>query len=382
MNIFLPSLPQMSAHFATDLQRDAAVGRAFIWRLNAGLQILIGPNFRTTMAGGRCCSGGWGCSWWRTLGCIFAPSIEVFLVFRMVQAMVVVGLVLGRAVVRDMYPADQAASQIGYVTMGMAVVPMIGPAIGGVLDESFGWQANFWLLFALGLVVLFPHLARPRRDGARHLQQLCRAVPRNTPSCCARAGSGGYCLSAALRLGRVLRLSRRRALRGSEVFGLSPAAVGFLLRRAGAGGISSATGSRAAFSGAAGDQHHGAVGRDHLGPPGFRCRCCCFLLGFKSALGVLRAFMTFVGFGNGMVLAQRPDGGHAVGAPASGGQRPAAWAARSWSAGGAGPVGAGGRAADRGENGAYPLIMIMLIASLLGVAAIVYTIRRERQVLR
>ena len=64
-------------------------------------------------------------------------------------------MVLSRAAVRDMYPPDQAASMIGYVTMGMAVVPMIGPIIGGMLDQVSGWQAKFWLLFALGAMTLW-----------------------------------------------------------------------------------------------------------------------------------------------------------------------------------------------------------------------------------
>ena len=38
--------------------------------------------------------------------------------------------------------------------MGMSLVPMIGPVIGGVLDEAFGWQATFGLLLGLGLIVL------------------------------------------------------------------------------------------------------------------------------------------------------------------------------------------------------------------------------------
>ena len=44
-------------------------------------------------------------------------------------------MVLTRAVVRDTHPQDRAAAMIGYVTMGMAVVPMLGPVLGGSLDE-------------------------------------------------------------------------------------------------------------------------------------------------------------------------------------------------------------------------------------------------------
>ena len=42
---------------------------------------------------------------------------------------------------------------IGYVTMGMALVPMVGPIFGGFLDDHFGWQANFIVLLVLGLMV-------------------------------------------------------------------------------------------------------------------------------------------------------------------------------------------------------------------------------------
>ena len=54
-------------------------------------------------------------------------------------------MVLGRAIVRDLYGPKQAASMIGYVTMGMAVMPTVAPAIGGLLDRFYGWQGGFAL---------------------------------------------------------------------------------------------------------------------------------------------------------------------------------------------------------------------------------------------
>ena len=89
-----------------------------------------------------------------TVGCIFAPTVEVFLAFRMMQAAIVTGIVLSRAIVRDMVPQNEAASMIGYVTMGMALVPMIAPTVGGTLDAAFGWQASFCLMLAFGLLLL------------------------------------------------------------------------------------------------------------------------------------------------------------------------------------------------------------------------------------
>ena len=139
MNIFLPSLPGMVAYFNTEY-RLIQLSVALYLGVNAALQLLMGP---ISDRWGRRPVILWGLGLFlvATLGCIAAPNVYVFLTFRMVQASVVVAMVLSRAIVRDMVPQDRAASMIGYVTMGMAVVPMIGPAFGGLLDEAFGWQA-------------------------------------------------------------------------------------------------------------------------------------------------------------------------------------------------------------------------------------------------
>jgi DHA1 family bicyclomycin/chloramphenicol resistance-like MFS transporter len=175
-----------------------------------------------------------------TLGCLFAPTIEVFLAFRMLQAVVVVGLVLGRAVVRDMYPQDQAASQIGYVTMGMAVVPMIGPAIGGVLDETLGWQANFWMLAILGLLVLalvWRDLGETAARGAASFAEQFAEYPELFAS----RRFWGYCLAAAFASGAFFAYLGGAPYVGSEVFGLGAARSGSISGRR-RWGTSSATG--------------------------------------------------------------------------------------------------------------------------------------------
>jgi DHA1 family bicyclomycin/chloramphenicol resistance-like MFS transporter len=89
-----------------------------------------------------------------TLICALAPNITVFMIGRVLQTATVAGFVLARAIVRDMVPLEKAASMIGYVTMGTSMVPMVGPTIGGLLNEFFGWQSNFLLLLALGVGAL------------------------------------------------------------------------------------------------------------------------------------------------------------------------------------------------------------------------------------
>src|SRR5690606_20157714 len=85
---------------------------------------------------------------------LWAPTIEVLLGARVLQACSAAGMVLGRAIVRDTVETNEAASRIGYITMGMALVPMVAPMIGGLLDEVYGWQAPFALMLVFGVVTL------------------------------------------------------------------------------------------------------------------------------------------------------------------------------------------------------------------------------------
>src|SRR6185436_6510660 len=73
-----------------------------------------------------------------------ASSIAGLIIARAAQAFGATGgIVIARAVIRDLYERDRAASMIGWVTMAMVVVPMIAPLIGGMLDTAFGLQAIF-----------------------------------------------------------------------------------------------------------------------------------------------------------------------------------------------------------------------------------------------
>lgn len=150
MNLMLPSLPQMARDFGTSYGLMQLAVSLYL-ALSAVLQIVIGPisdrfGRRPVML--------WGLVLFllATVGTLLAPNVTVFLGFRMAQAVISVGMVLSRAVVRDMVEEAKTASMIGYVTMGMSLVPMVGPVIGGALEEAFGWRSNFLMLLGLGLL--------------------------------------------------------------------------------------------------------------------------------------------------------------------------------------------------------------------------------------
>jgi MFS transporter, DHA1 family, multidrug resistance protein len=64
------------------------------------------------------------------------------------------GLVIGRAIVRDLVNRERAAAMLGLVTAAVVIAPMFGPLIGGILDTAFGWQSIFIFMAVASLLVL------------------------------------------------------------------------------------------------------------------------------------------------------------------------------------------------------------------------------------
>ena len=157
MNLFVPSMPGMQRVFNTDYGTVQLTLTLYLVAV-AVAQLLLGPlsdrlgRRPVLMTGLALFLAG-------TALCAVAPSIEALIAGRVVQAAGgCAGLVLGRAIVRDLYGLERSASVIGYVTMAMVVAPMLGPALGGYLDVWFGWRAGFVLLGIAGVLVLaFAH---------------------------------------------------------------------------------------------------------------------------------------------------------------------------------------------------------------------------------
>jgi DHA1 family bicyclomycin/chloramphenicol resistance-like MFS transporter len=87
--------------------------------------------------------------------CMLAGSIEWLIAGRIVQAAGgAVGLVLARAIVRDVYDAGDAAGIIATLVMVMVVMPMISPLVGGELLVRYDWHSIFYLVEVVALVML------------------------------------------------------------------------------------------------------------------------------------------------------------------------------------------------------------------------------------
>lgn len=89
-----------------------------------------------------------------SLVCVFAGSIETLLVGRALQGISAgAGMVVGRAVVRDLMEGPQAQRMMSHVSMAFALGPAIAPMLGGWIHSAFGWRAIFVFLALLGLAL-------------------------------------------------------------------------------------------------------------------------------------------------------------------------------------------------------------------------------------
>ncbi len=159
INIFQPSLPGLMDVFAVDYATVQLTLTVYLAAI-AIAQLVVGPlsdriGRRPVLLGGLVVFLG------GTVLCIVAPNLTTLLIGRILQAAGgCTGIVLARAMVRDLYERREAASMIGYVTMGFAVAPMVSPMIGGILDTAAGWRAPFVFLLVFGAVVTVAAFAR------------------------------------------------------------------------------------------------------------------------------------------------------------------------------------------------------------------------------
>ena len=371
LNIFLPSLPGMAVYFGVEYHVMQLSVSAYL-AVSALLQLLIGP-ISDRFGRRRVALAVLGLFLAATLGTLLAPSAEAFLAFRLVQAVVATNFVISRAVVRDMVPEAEAASMIGYVTMGMSLVPMIGPVIGGVLDEAFGWQANFTLLAVLGLVVtalVWADLGETTRPGGMGFGAQLRTYPELLRS----QRFWGYSLSAALASGLFFAYLGGAPFVGTNVYHLSPSQLGgyFALPALGyaVGNFISGRFAR-------------RVGIDRMVMAGTVTATAALLVAVvANVAGVAHPLMFFsmvgiTGMGNGLALPSANAGMMSVRPELAG---TASGLGATLTVGGGAALSALSGALLGPESGALPLVLLMLTSSLLSIGAILWVIRRRRQI--
>lgn len=369
MNMFLPSLPTMTNYFQADY-RVMQLSVALYLGAVALLQIVVGP--MSDRFGRRpVLLVGIGVFLLATIGCLLAPTVEIFLAFRMAQASVGVAMVLSRAIARDMFDQSQAASMIGYITMGMAVIPMISPAIGGALDARFGWQATFWVFLGVGIAVfwlVWVDVGETNKSQSTSFRQQFSEYPELLLS----PRFWGYSLSAAFASGAFFAYLGGAPFVGSQVYGLEPSRLGLFF---GAPALGYIVGNF--LSG----RYSVIVGVNRMVLWG------TILLSFGISLSLIISlagygtvytffgFMIFIGLGNGMALPNATAGMLSVRPHLAG---TASGLGSAIMMGGGAALSALAGAFLKAESGPFPLLWIMAIVSFLSMISILLVIRRQK----
>ena len=372
MNIFLPSLPNIAASLGSSTSiLGLSVG--IYLASSALLQLIIGPF--SDQFGRRplilwsliifCLS---------TLATVFVTNTAQFLILRIFQAISASCMVLARAIVRDTTESvEQAGSQIAYVTMGMAFVPMIGPAIGGLLDYQYGWTASFWILCLLGSMIFLISYFDVGETLPENSQGFLEQI-RTYPSLLRSKRFWAYCLSSAFVSGAFFSYLGGAPFVGNEVFGLSPKdlgiwfgapAVGYILGNFLSGRFSTKIGlDKMIFFGVI------------IALTGVSISFIISYLGFGSILSFF-GLMSLVGLGNGMSIP------NATAAMMSVNPKLAGTAAGLGSAimigGGAGLSAIANFILKPGSS-ELPLIILMWLSVFSGLCAVNYVIYRNKKI--
>lgn len=89
-----------------------------------------------------------------SVGCALSQTIGQLIFFRALQGLSTgAGIVVSRAIVRDMYPPAQAQKVMSQVTIFFGVAPAIAPMVGGWLLVQISWHAIFWFLAGIGVLL-------------------------------------------------------------------------------------------------------------------------------------------------------------------------------------------------------------------------------------
>ena len=169
IDMYLPALPSIGQSLGASMSAVQASLMAFFISLGIG-QIIYGPI--SDMVGRKApLYFGMGLFAVGSVGCALAPDIHTLVVLRFVQGLgASAGMVIPRAVVRDLHTGTEAARLMSLLMLVFSVSPILAPLAGSVLIEVAGWRSVFWAVTVaavLGLVLLATSLPETRSPAER-----------------------------------------------------------------------------------------------------------------------------------------------------------------------------------------------------------------------
>src|SRR5947207_13526667 len=168
--MLVPALPVLATNFG----RDISIAQMTVSLYMVGIacsQIIMGP--LSDKFGRRpVLLAGLGLMVAASIGCSFAETLPQLIAARFFQALGgASGMVISRAIIRDLYSRDRVGAMISLVIAVMMIAQMLSPLTGGLLETAFGWRAIFYLITAASLAIAvliaiaLPETRRGRAEG-------------------------------------------------------------------------------------------------------------------------------------------------------------------------------------------------------------------------
>ncbi len=168
--LLVPALPVL----ATTFGRDISIAQMTVSLYMVGIacsQIIMGP--LSDRFGRRpVLLAGLGLMVAASAGCIFAETLPQLIAARFLQALGgATGMVVSRAIIRDLYSRDRISAMISLVIAVMMIAQMLSPLTGGLLETAFGWRSIFYVITAASLAIAvaialtLPETRRERTEG-------------------------------------------------------------------------------------------------------------------------------------------------------------------------------------------------------------------------
>jgi DHA1 family bicyclomycin/chloramphenicol resistance-like MFS transporter len=169
--MLVPALPVLATVFG----RDISIAQMTVSLYMVGIacsQIIMGP--LSDRFGRRpVLLAGLGLMVMASAACIFAETLPQLIAARFLQALGgATGMVVSRAIIRDLYSRERISSMISLVIAVMMIAQMLSPLTGGLLETAFGWRSIFYVITAASLVIAvaialaLPETRRVRAKGS------------------------------------------------------------------------------------------------------------------------------------------------------------------------------------------------------------------------
>ncbi len=161
IDMYLPGFPDIAAHLHTTVANVSLSLSSFFIGISFG-QLVYGPVL-DRFGRKKPLYAGLSIYLLASIGCAFASSVNALIVLRLVQALGgCAGMVAARALVRDIFPAQENAKIFSLLMLVIGVSPLIAPTVGGYVTALLGWQYIFVILALMSAFILVAvHFALP-----------------------------------------------------------------------------------------------------------------------------------------------------------------------------------------------------------------------------